>query len=80
MKEIKMRVPPTYRQLECERFIARFVEESGGVSPSLKEIAAGLVPPVTEAAARSLVCELIAKGRAMRTRNTRSIMLIEARA
>ena len=70
--------PPTPKQRVCERFIARYIAEHDGVSPSLAEIGAAL--NLTEQGAGSLVQGLIKRGRLTKARwQARSIQLIEER-
>lgn len=69
-------LPPTKKQLECEKVIARLTRENEGVSPSLDEI--GLVLGVTTPAVFHLVRQLVRKGRATRVRGVyRSLQLVQ---
>jgi repressor LexA len=53
--------PPTHRQRQAETFIERYIQDNGGVPPSVRELAAGL--GVSASAAHGLVLRLSERGR-----------------
>jgi SOS-response transcriptional repressor LexA len=56
--------PPTHRQRQAEIFIDRYIEDSGGVPPSVRELAAGL--GISASAAHGLIKRLEARDRLKR--------------
>jgi len=68
-------LPPTPKQRAVEKFIARYIEEHDGISPSFAEIGAAF--GISDAAAFDLVRGLINRGRATKAQHmTRSIRLV----
>lgn len=57
-----MRLPPTKRQRDCERFLKKFIAENEEMAPTYAEIACAL--GVSNSSAQWLVKELVRKGRA----------------